>query len=210
MRNRLTEIALSAGTSLALVFTLNSCASKAQQAQVNTPQVSNNPLAGATQLPCADYDTDEYFVGFGTANGSYKRLDVAHPAALANAQQNVRLKMQHAYKGMITNYMDYIGNNQGTDAATHLEAGGNQIIDKVVNDTRVHCGPMVTPPDADGHITVFTGIRIYKQQLASDIASNIANKVSEEDKLKIKFNQQEYEKKMKEAFENYKESQANK
>jgi len=168
-------------------------------------QEAFDPLAGATLLPCADFDTDEYFVGWGTANGSYKRLDVLNSAVLANAQQIVRQKMQHSYKGMISNYMDAIGTDRGTDAAIHLEQGGNQIIDKVINDTRTHCGPMATKPDADGHVTLYTSIRIFKQQLASNIANNIASKVSEEEKLRIRFNEQEFGKKMEEAFKNYKE-----
>ncbi|MDR0517308.1 MAG: hypothetical protein LBH25_09730 [Fibromonadaceae bacterium] len=179
-----------------------------QQLQQPPPQQGASSLwAGATSLPCADYDTDEYFVGFGTANGSYKRLDIVHPAALANAQQNVRQKMQHAYKGMITDYMDYIGNNQGTDAATNLQMGGDQIIDRVINDTKVHCGPMVTNPDADGHISIFTGIRISKQETAASIANSIANKLSDKEKLEIRFNQQEFERKTEEKFKRFKENQ---
>ena len=161
-----------------------------------------NPFAsGSFAAPGFEPDTDEYFTGWGTANGPSARMDVLQLSALTNAQNAVRQKLKHAYKGIVSDYSNLIGNNAGTDAQIHVERAGDQIIDAVVNDTHAQTLNF-SGVDEKGHVNCYTGIRVYKKQLAD----KIADMVSDDEELKIRFKESEFRKYMQEKFKEYKES----
>lgn len=162
---------------------------------------SGSPFGEVYEAPCAEQDTDEYFVGLGIANGSKNRMDVLQTSALTNAQNVARQKMQHAYKGAIDDYSNYIGNNMGSDAETKVERGGTQIIDRVINDTKAWCGPKFSGVDERGDVSCYIGIRISKQQVVQSISDHLSN----DEELKIRFNEQEFRKRMEENFKKFKE-----
>ncbi len=128
-------------------------------------------------------------------------MDVLQTSALTNAQNIVRQKMKHAYKGAIDDYSNYIGNNAGSDAQTHIERAGTQIIDAVINDTRATSGPKFSAVDDKGDVTCFVGIRVYKKAIEDKIVEH----VSKDEELRIRFNEQEFRKKMDENFKKFKE-----
>ena len=197
MKNKIFNLIIA----VTVIFTsavMASCGGSKQTRGVSKPV---NPFGEVYEPPCADKDTPEYFVGLGIANGSKNRMDVLQGAALTNAQNIVRQKMQHAYKGMISDYSSYIGNNAGTDATNKVERAGNQIIDRIINDTEAWCGPKFSGVDDKGSVTCFAGIRISKKQ----VADAIADYVSEDEELKIRFNEQQYRKFMEEEFKKFKE-----
>lgn len=163
---------------------------------------SGNPFGDVYEVPAAEYDTDEYFGATGIASGPRARMDVLQSQAIANAQGLVRQKMQHAYQGMIEDYSSYIGNNVGADAETKMERGGTQIIDAIVNDTQVSKGPMFSSVDEKGNVTCYVGIRVSKAKLAEQISDF----VSEDEELKIRFDEEQFRKRMDEAFKNYREN----
>jgi len=172
--------------------------------QVAAPKSSTggNPFATVYEAPCADKDTDAYFVGLGIANGSRNRMDLLQAAALTNAQSIVRQKMQHAYMGTVDDYGNYMGNNMGSDGQLKMERDGTQIIDRMVNDTQAECGPKFSGVDERGEVTCYIGIRISKQQLAQAIAKHISN----DEELKIRYNEQEFRKRMDDNFKKFKEN----
>ena len=161
---------------------------------------SGSPFGEVYEAPCAEYDTDEYFTATGIANGSKNRMDVLQTSALTNAQNIVRQKMQHAYKGAIDNYSNYIGTNAGSDAEAKVERAGTQIIDRMINDTRATCGPKFSAIDEKGDVQCYVGIRISKKQMADAIVNHVSN----DEELKIRFNEQEFRKRMNENFKNFK------
>lgn len=182
------------------VSVLTSCGGTSKQ--VVAPTQAVNPFAsGAYSAPGFEPDTDEYFAGWGTANGPQTRMDVLQLSALTNAQNAVRQKLKHAYKGMVSDYSNYIGNNNGSDAQIHVERAGDQIIDAVVNETQAKTLNF-SGVDDKGRLNCYIGIRIYKKQLAD----KIADAVSEDEELKIRFKEQEFRKYMQEKFKEYKES----
>lgn len=161
-----------------------------------------NPFAGGTySAPGFEPDTEEYFAALGIANGPQTRMDVLQLSALTNAQNVVRQKLKHAYKGMVSDYSNYIGNNAGSDAQVHVERAGDQIIDAVVNDTQAK-SLNFSGVDEKGHVNCYCGIRVYKKQLAD----KIADVVSEDEELKIRFKENEFRKYMQEKFKEYKEN----
>lgn len=191
------------------VMVLSGCGAskKAVNVAASAP-ASNNPFGDVYEAPCAEYDTPEYFAATGIATGSRARMDVLQIDALANAQQIIRQKMEHAYKGAIDNYMNSVGNNAGTDMQSKLEAGGTQIMDLIVNDTQASCGPKFSGVDERGNVTCYVGIRIPKKALAETIVDVVADNVSEDEELQIRFKEEEFRKRTLENFERYKSESA--
>lgn len=181
-----------------------SCGAPRQVAQ-SAPAKSGNPFGDVYEAPCAEADSPEYFAATGIAVGAKARMADLQRLALANAQQVIRMKMEHAYKGAIDDYMNSVGTNAGTDIETKLEAGGSQIMDLVVNETVATCGPKYSSVDDKGNMTCYVGIRIPKKALVETIVDNVADNVSEEEELKIRFKEDEFRKRTLEKFQNYKE-----
>jgi hypothetical protein len=168
----------------------------------NYKPVSGSPFGEVYEAPCTVHDTDDAFGATGIARGSKNRMDVLQTSALTNAQNIVRQKLQHAYKGAIDDYSNYIGNNAGSDAETKVERAGTQIIDAVINNTKATCGPKFSAADEKGDVTCFVGILISNKA----IADKIIDHVSKDEELKIRFNEQEFRKKMDASFEKFKEN----
>ncbi len=200
MKNKTFNLIIAVAVIFASVV-MTGCGSTKQQTATDYKPVEGSPFGEVFEAPCADKDTPEYFVGLGIANGSRNRMDVLQGAALTNAQNIARQKMQHAYRGMIADYSNYIGNNVGSDAETKVERAGNQIIDRIINDTQAECGPKFSGVDDKGNVTCYIGIRISKKQVADAIADH-----SNDEELKIRFNEQEFRKRMEEEFKKFKEN----
>ena len=167
-------------------------------------KASNNPFGDVYEAPCAEFDTPEYFAATGIAVGAKARMADLQRLALANAQQIIRQKMEHAYKGAISDYLNSVGTNAGTDIENKLEAGGDQIMDLIVNETNATCGPKYSAVDEKGNMTCFIGIRIPKKALAETIVENVVDNVSDDEELKIRFKEDEFRKRTLENFERFK------
>lgn len=162
---------------------------------------SASPFGDVYEIPAAENDTDEYFGATGIASGSKARMGELQLMALANAQNIIRQKMQHAYKGAVDDYMNSIGNNAGTDIEAKIERDGTQLIDVIVNETQASKGPLFSAVDEKGNVTCFIGIRISKKMMAD----KIADYVSEDEELKIRFKEDQFRERMKESFKEFKE-----
>lgn len=191
---------------LVLVGTFVSCGSNKQATQSYESartKPTTNPFGGDFySMPTFEPDTEEYFAASGTANGARERMDVLQQAALANAQNIIRQKMKHAYQGMVSNYSNYMGMNSKSDAVTKIEQGGNQIIDGIVNETMAR-DIKFSGVDEKGNVTCFVSIRIYKKQMAD----KIADQISQDEELKLRFNEDQYRKYIQEKLKEYKDNQ---
>ena len=74
-----------------------------------------NPFGEVYEVPCSVYDTDTEFAATGIFRGSMNQKGELLKLALQNAQEQVRMKIKHAYKGLVSNYSSTVGNNQGND-----------------------------------------------------------------------------------------------
>lgn len=169
--------------------------------------VSNNsrpasPFGDVYEVPAAENDTEEYFGATGIASGSKARMGELQLLALTNAQNIIRQKMQHAYKGAVDDYINSVGNNAGTDIQSKVERGGTQVIDVIVNNTQASKGPMFSAVDDKGNVTCYIGIRISKKS----VADKIVDYVSEDEELKIRFKEEQFRQRMKESFKDFKEN----
>ena len=193
---------------MVFVLFMVACGSEPQRSAGNsaTPATGQNPFGPTFKTPCEMYDDDEWFAATGIYAASSKQKGVVLANALAAAQREVRMKVQHAYKGMVSDFMESVGNNKGNDVEQKLTQAGDQIIDKVINDTQAKCREFGAV-QADGDVEAYVGIRIRKKELSEKITENIKNKLSDEEKMKVKFDEEEYRKKMDERFEKFKEGQ---
>lgn len=180
---------------------MTSCASKKVQ-QSSGAAGAVNPFGAMFTPPGFEPDTDEYFTALGTSYGSRNTIDVLQEAALTNAQNIVRQKMQHAYKGLIADYSKYIANENGSNTNSKMERAGDQIIDVIVNDTKAQ-NIQFSPVDEKGNMDCFVNIRVNKKQLAE----KISKAVSEDEELKIRFEEKQFREYMENKFKEYKEEQ---
>ena len=164
--------------------------------------LSTNPFGQTYDLPTFEADTEEFFAATGIAEGAKARMGVLQQAALANAQDLIRQKMKHAYKGMVSGYANYMGINTSTTAKTKMEQGGDQIIDAIINDTQAK-SVKFSGVDEKGNVTCYVAVRISKKETADKIAKGL----SEDEELKLRFQEEKYRKYMRERFKEYKENQ---
>jgi len=205
MRQKQFTIAITKTLTLVIsCFMIASCSSsKNTQSSYRQSNAPGSPFGEVYEAPASEHDTDEYFGATGIAYGSKANMDILQLNALTNAQNAVRQKMKHSYKGLVSDYANSISNNGGTDIQSKVERGGDQIIDAIVNETQASKGPMFSAVDEKGNVTCFIGIRVYKNV----VADKIADYVSEDEELKIRFKEDEFRKRIKEAFKDYKEGQ---
>lgn len=180
---------------------LASCGTQKQVVMASNSR-SASPFGDVFEVPAAENDTEEYFGATGIASGSKARMGDLQLDALANAQNMIRQKMKHAYKGAVDDYMVRFGNNAGSDIQSKLERGGTQIIDVIVNETQASKGPLFSNVDEKGNVTCYIGIRISKKTMAD----KIADYVSEDEELKIRFQESQFRQRMKESFKEFKEN----
>lgn len=186
----------------ATTLLLSSCGTQKNAMTTANNNRSTSPFGDVYEIPAAENDTDEYFGATGIASGSKARMGELQLMALTNAQNIIRQKMQHAYKGAVDDYMNSVGNNAGTDIEAKIERGGTQIIDVIVNDTQASKGPMFSAVDDKGNVTCYIGIRISKKAMAD----KIADYVSEDEELKIRFKEEQFRQRMEESFKKFKEN----
>lgn len=168
-----------------------------------TGQVKSDNKMKFVEPPCTLYDDDMVFTGTSTAYGSLAQEAVVRRAALTNAQNIARQKVKHAYQGMVSDYFNLVGNNNGNTARSNIEGAGDQIIDIIVNDTQEKCIRRSEEPDEKGNITYYIGIVINKKEAVD----KIANALSKNDELDVRFKESNFRERMDEKFKNYKESQ---
>ncbi|HIT48590.1 MAG TPA: hypothetical protein IAC34_03755 [Candidatus Coprenecus stercoripullorum] len=196
---KISIIAAIAATSLMI---LSSCGAP-RQIVADSQQQQQRKLFGETQeIPCADYDTEEYFAATGTYYGSSKNLSALQTAALNHAQQLVHNKLSHAYIGAVDNYFSAIGTNVGSDVDNKFEGAGTQIINDVVNETGATCVRFDAYPDEKGNVNCYVSVRVSKEELAD----RITDFVSEDEELNIRFKEHDFRERMKESFKLYKDN----
>ena len=186
----------------ATTLLLASCGTQKNAMTTANNNRSASPFGDVYEVPAAENDTDEYFGATGIASGSKARMGELQLMALTNAQNIIRQKMQHAYKGAVDDYMNSVGNNAGTDIEAKIERGGTQIIDVIVNDTQASKGPLFSAVDDKGNVTCYIGIRISKKA----IADKIVDYISEDEELKIRFKEDQFRQRMRESFKDFKEN----
>ena len=121
---------------LMTALVLSSCGAKQAVAQ---SQKTQNPFGETFEAPCQVYDTKQDFAASTSFRGSSMQRNEVQKNALLAAQDLIRLKMQHAYKGMVSEYSASVGNNRGNDVERKMNSAGDRIIDAIINETMQSC-----------------------------------------------------------------------
>lgn len=188
---------------LCSVMMLAACGSSKTNAQNNNS--SDSPFGETYQMPCEEYDTQTEYAATGIFKGSANQKGEVQMHALNNAQEQVRMKVRHVYKGMVSNFHQNHGGNAGNDIQSKMAMAGDQAIDAVINDTRASCVRW-SKVDSRGDIECYVGIRVSKEELADKIAGRVNDVLSQDEKVRIDFNEKKYRREMEQRFQNFKEN----
>ncbi len=186
-----------------VALVLSSCgASKNNQTAGNS--VPKNPFGEVYDMPITVNTDEENFGATGiSGTGSRAIMGTLQLNAADNAQAMIKAQMAHEYKSVIDSYFNNIGNNLGTDFQNKLEKAGTVVIERLVNDVKYSIGPKWTTDDK-GLMQAFYGIKIPKTTVAQELTDAVADVVSEEEELKIRFKENQFRKRLDEEFGKYK------
>lgn len=183
---------------IAAAMMLTSCGSAKK---VST--VSRSPFGTVSEVPAAEHDTDEYFGATGIATGSYSQMGRLQLAALENAKEMIRQKVEHSFQTMTTSYLSEYSGKNGSDLDGQFEQGTKALVEAVLKDVNASKGPFFSDVDEKGNVTCFIGIRIPKNKLVDLFVDN----VSEQGKLALDFKKDQFMKQMKEEFNKFNDKQ---
>jgi hypothetical protein len=157
---------------------------------------------GWTEPPCNTYDDETYFGATGIASGPATQKGALQLAALSNGQNMIRQKMQHAYEGLVKDFMHHIGGNAGSDVEIQVIRGGNQIIMGIVADASHHC-LLYSGVNDKGNVECAIGIRISKRKVAEAVADEVTGNLSKNEKEAIRQHAEEFGKYADEYLKKY-------
>lgn len=154
-----------------------------QQEQVQEPK---NPFGPTFTMPCQVYDTKQEFAATSAYQGPRKQPHEVQKNALLGAQELIRVKMQHAYKGSIKDFSATSGDDYGNTISHKMVAEGERIIDLIIRETMASCVEW-GPEDEKGNIECFVAIQISKEEVARRISQELSIQLTQEEKLYIKY-----------------------
>ncbi len=187
------------GTLATAALLLSACASQKQ-----VKHAENAAFKEVYDMPCGGYhDTAEKFAATGIFRGPSHKKGQCHLNAIANAKAIIREKYQHAYKGMTVDYSSTTGTNSGNDVTDKIERVGKQVIDAMLNDAQEVCAKFSGVQD-DGMIECYVAIEIPKADIADNVVKKISQVLTDEEKLKIDFNEMKLRQRLEEEMQKQK------
>lgn len=185
---------------LMTVTALSSCGAKQPVAQTSN---SNKPFGATYEMPCQIYDTPKEFAATTAWRGSRNKMDEVRFQALKEAQNIIKLKVRRSYKGLMSEYKASWGTNAGNDVADKMEMACDNVLEGILNETSEFCirwGDV----EEDGHLYCYIAIKISKEELAEKSAKAVKNLLTEDEKRRIDFREEEFRKKLDERYESFK------
>lgn len=153
----------------------------------------------AIEAPCQLYDTEDYFAATASFRGTHLQPQELQLNALNAAQEIIYRKMIHIYEAMVSDYHNSIGNNRGNDIERKLESAGDRIIKIIVKETSQKCIRYSEVLD-NGDCICTVGIEISKEEVARRVSTEVSNKLTQEEKNQIRYNEQQYRDYMNQGF----------
>lgn len=173
---------------VALVASVSVMTSCGTTKQVVVQQgTSVNPYDDLVDSGVEDYDTDEYYTATGVAFGSRKSEGSIRIKSLQNAQTQLRMKIKSVIvDGIMTDFGKSYQSNDDIDDVAKIAHYAELEIEKEIRETRA---TKIKPTKVDdkGDMGIYTVTRIYKK----DLVKNIAERVSEDKKIKIDFGEEQ-------------------
>ena len=188
-----------------LAIMMIACALVSCGAKQAASKKGKNPFGESYEAPCQVYDTKQVFAATAAFRGSSMQPSEVQKGALIAAQEIVRLKMQHAFQGMVSEYSSTVGNNRGNDIERKITAAGDRIIDLIVNETTQTC-VRYSEVFENGDIMCHVSVEISKADAARRVTEAVEDKLTQDEKDRIGFNEEQYREQMQQRSEQYKET----
>ena len=123
--------------------------------------------------PCMRYDCPEFFAASGFARiqviGIGERdFTVPINQLLGNVRQQLRQKIGGQYRAIVRDYFEQMDIDARSSAASHIVSAGEQIIDRMLNDTEEDCrqfGPICEA----GFQNIYIGILMRRSALVDGL-----------------------------------------
>ncbi len=179
----------------AVVFTITSCKSSQNSVETKAP-ISSQGGVDVYEVPCWMADDDEWF--YATIQRQFKQssMNTAPTATLRSAQMLMRQKLSSVYRAVLRDYFDQMDTEEGSYANQHLESAGDLVIKTTVNETYEVCRKQ-TRPDDNGNVIMYMTIKVSKKKFAKDLVK----KISEDEQLKVRFNEKKFRESAFKVFE---------
>lgn len=170
----------------AVVFTMTSCKSTQKPVETKAP-ISGQSSVDVYDVPCWMADDDEWF--YATIQRQFKQssMNTAPTATLRSAQMLMRQKLQSVYRAVLRDYFDQMDTEEGSYANQHIESAGDMVIKATINETYEVCRKQ-TRPDENGNVVMYMTIKVSKKRFAKDLVQ----KISEDEQLKVRFNEKKF------------------
>lgn len=170
---------------VAIVFTMTSC--KSTQKPVVTKAPISNGDVDVYDVPCRIADDDEWFYATIQRQFKHSRMNTAPTATLRSAQLLMRQKLSSIYRAVLRDYFDQMDTEEGSYANQHIESAGDLVIKATINETYEICRKQ-TRPDENGNVVMYMTVKVSKKKFAKDLV----NKISEDEQMKVRFNEKKF------------------
>lgn len=171
---------------VAIVFTMVSCKSTQKPVETKAP-ISSTSSADVYDVPCWMADDDEWFYATIQRQTKQSSMNTAPTATLRSAQMLMRQKLSSVYKAVLRDYFDQMDTEEGSYANQHIESAGDLVIKSTINETYEVCRKQ-TRPDENGNVIMYMTIKVSKKKFAKDLVQ----KISEDEQLKVRFNEKQF------------------
>lgn len=190
------KVSLLISTLMVVMFTMTSCKSTQKPVETKAPITSQSNV-DVYDVPCWMADDDEWF--YATIQRQFKQssMNTAPTATLRSAQMLMRQKLSSVYRAVLRDYFDQMDTEEGSYANQHLESAGDLVIKATINETYEVCRKQ-TRPDENGNVIMYMTIKVSKKQFAKDLVK----KISEDEQLKVRFNEKKFRESAFKVFEN--------
>jgi hypothetical protein len=162
-------------------------------------------MTAVAEMPCQAYDDDEWFYATGAKQFEMKKISQTPAVLLRSTQRQLKDKLKNAYKQVNQDYFDQMETEDSEYAREHIESAGLTVIDQMVNETREYCRKQTAYPDAQGLYTMYMSIRVSKKE----IVEKVVNKISKEEELNVRFNENKFRESAFKVFEEKNEKEYN-
>lgn len=178
-----------------VVFAMTSC--KSTKAVETKAPASSQSSADVYDVPCWMADDDEWF--YATAQRQFKQssMNTAPTATLRSAQLQMRQKLQSVYRAVLRDYFDQMDTDEGSYANEHIESAGDLIVKTAINETYEVCRKQ-TRPDEKNNVIMYVTVKVSKKKFTD----NMVKQLSEDEQLKMRFNEKTFRDSAFKVFEN--------
>ena len=178
---------------MALTILIASCGSQ-KQVTTTTPPAPSTEGREEIEIPCQMYDDANYFRAAGTAININKQN--ARSAALNAAKSMINQKLGGMVRGVTIDYQKIqSGNARQEDIARLIESELQMAVERSLNDAEQICEKLYQT--AAGNYESWIGIQISKKKIVTEIERSL----SENEKTKVVFDREKFEKANQKYFE---------